>query len=144
MSTSINDYVSQIHETAKEKGWWEKPREDGTILMLVNSELCEAFEEIRDGKPDCYVNHKPRSFGEISTGFTEVDPANPLQSVGELESHTAIMDNPKPEGTAVEVADAIIRLFDYAGFKGWNLEEIIQWKMKYNDTRAYRHGGKKF
>jgi len=48
----------------------------------------------------------------------------------------------KPEGEAVELADAIIRIADYFGHKNWDLEAVIREKMAYNETRPHRHGGK--
>ena len=50
----------------------------------------------------------------------------------------------KPEGEAVELADAVIRIMDYFASKGWNLDHVINEKIAYNKTRSYRHGGKKF
>lgn len=50
----------------------------------------------------------------------------------------------KPEGEAVELADAVIRIADYFGHKGWDLEEIIKAKMYFNSTRPYRHGDKRY
>jgi len=49
----------------------------------------------------------------------------------------------KPEGESVELADVIIRIADYFGYKGWNLEHVVKEKMAYNQTRPHRHGGKK-
>lgn len=37
--------------TAKNKGWWDKPREDGTLIALMHSELSEALEYLRNGNP---------------------------------------------------------------------------------------------
>jgi len=41
-----------------------------------------------------------------------------------------------------ELADAIIRILDYAGGMGFDLESTLLAKMAYNDTRPYRHGNK--
>ena len=51
--------------------------------------------------------------------------------------------NGKPEGIAVEMADAVIRILDWAGKAGVDMEQIILQKHEYNKTRPYRHGGKK-
>ena len=48
----------------------------------------------------------------------------------------------KPEGEAVELADAVIRIADYFGWKGWDLDKVLETKMRYNTTRPHRHGGK--
>jgi hypothetical protein len=50
----------------------------------------------------------------------------------------------KPEGELIELADAVIRIMDYCGFLGWNLQKAIELKIKYNETRDYKHGGKAF
>lgn len=48
----------------------------------------------------------------------------------------------KPEGFAVEIADAIIRLFDIVYVENIDLEYMLYIKSSYNKTRGYRHGGK--
>lgn len=49
----------------------------------------------------------------------------------------------KPCGTASEIADIVIRCFDYAGVYMFDLGEIIMAKLHYNAGRPYMHGGKK-
>ena len=49
----------------------------------------------------------------------------------------------KPEGIPIELADCIIRIFDTASQYGIDLELAMETKMKYNETRPMRHGGKK-
>lgn len=54
------------------------------------------------------------------------------------------VENGKPEGEAVELVDAFIRMLDWFEYNGWDFEKILKMKMKYNATRPYRHGGKKY
>lgn len=54
-----------------------------------------------------------------------------------------LKEGEKPEGEAVELVDAVIRIFDYFGHRGWNFEKLLVEKMAYNEGRSYRHGGKK-
>lgn len=51
--------------------------------------------------------------------------------------------NAKPEGFAVELADAVIRIMDLCGYLQIDLESTMMDKAAYNKLRAYRHGGKK-
>lgn len=53
------------------------------------------------------------------------------------------VEDGKPEGVAVELADAVIRIADLCGYFGFDLNEAIQLKHRYNKTRPYRHGGKR-
>lgn len=41
-----------------------------------------------------------------------------------------------------ELADAVIRILDFAGGHDLNLEDALSAKMRYNESRPYRHGGK--
>ena len=49
----------------------------------------------------------------------------------------------KPEGVAVELADCVIRIFDFCGKHDVPLASALLAKMRYNETRPYRHGGKR-
>lgn len=48
---SFNEMANRFYVTAKSKGWYEKPREDGTMIALMHSELSEALEALRHGNP---------------------------------------------------------------------------------------------
>lgn len=43
-----------------------------------------------------------------------------------------------------ELADVIIRIMDYARHNNLAVAHAIEAKVKYNESRTYKHGGKKF
>ena len=96
-----------VHENAVAHGWWDSPREDGTILMLVVSELAEMLEAMRDGGGE----------SKKIPGFSCEEE---------------------------ELADAVIRIFDFAGRKNYRLGAAILAKHEFNKTRPHKHGGKAF
>lgn len=50
-----------VHYNALAHGWWEEPREDGTLIALIMSEAAEALEALRKGNgPD---EHCPQFSG---------------------------------------------------------------------------------
>lgn len=49
--SEIDAMVQDVFGLAKEKGWHDKPREDGTLIALIHSELSEALEGLRHGNP---------------------------------------------------------------------------------------------
>ena len=107
-SYDLNDFAADVHMNAKQKGWHDEVRSALEIHALIHSEISEATEEVRAGKPERYI------------------------------------ENGKPEGEAVELVDAVIRIADYFQAKGWDLKAVVREKMAFNATRPYRHGGKKY
>lgn len=118
---SFHDVQYAVHKLAKEKGWWSKKRSDAELIALMHSELSEALEEIRDGKPAIYQVRNGKVCGYDDKWLEDV----------------------KPEGIAIELADCVIRILDMFGKKGWDLGQAIAIKHKYNMSRSWRHGGKK-
>lgn len=43
-----------------------------------------------------------------------------------------------------QISESIVFIYDLAEFLGIELEQHIEWKMKYNESRPYKHGGKKY
>ena len=83
---------------------------------------------------------EPRSFGDvIALCHSELSEA--LEAYRERQPFFWVKDG-KPEGYAVELADCIIRILDYAGHEGVDMEKLVRKKHEYNKTRPYRHGRK--
>jgi len=53
------------------------------------------------------------------------------------------VDDGKPEGVFVELADVIIRILDAAERYKVDMAKIISVKMRFNQSRAHRHGGRR-
>ena len=60
-----------------------------------------------------------------------------------LSFEDLVYDGDKPDGIAVELIDAVIRIFHLLAAKGVDVDEIMNIKMEYNESRPYRHGNKK-
>lgn len=122
---NLNDWAREIHANSCAHGWWDEERPLPEILMLIVSELSEALEEARKGDP------MP---GRISC--MHYYGGNGVACTVQSERH------PKPEGIAVEVIDALIRILDWCGKEGLDVEALVTEKHKYNKTRPYKHGKK--
>lgn len=121
---NINEMVARAHDNAVKHGFWESPLEFGTAIALVHTELSEALEEMRAGN--------------------RIRPGSPTPmkyySGGGYVADKPTKCSTKPEGVAVELADAVIRIADLCGHLGIDLESAIAEKMAYNEGREYKHG----
>lgn len=95
---NIKQLQRQIHQQNKDAGWWDNPREKGTLLCLIHSEISEAMEGERKDLMDDHLPHRKMA--------------------------------------EVELADAVIRILDYAEAFGYDIEGAITEKLEYNKHRA--------
>ena len=131
----LNELSKEIHQTAVEHGWWNPTPSFGEVIALCHSELSEGLEEHRADRPMVWRK------------CMTCDGDTPCMEAGcgDWEDGVCELDclSPKPEGIAVEMADCLIRILDWAGDEGVDMDAIVRDKMKYNKTRPFRHGGKK-
>lgn len=108
LNKTINEWRDVVHANAVDKGWWPDERTLDEVICLIISELSEALEEYRNGKPYIYYlcqHHDTRA-------------GCPDKYDGCQHGKNEGCALRKPEGIAVEMADVLIRILDYAGHKG--------------------------
>jgi NTP pyrophosphatase (non-canonical NTP hydrolase) len=127
--------ISQAHEMAKSKGFWEGERNKPEMLMLVVSELAEALEALRK---DHYAD---QDVVESLSHDLELDRTDEEFLLKAINWKTSFEQGVK-SSFEDELADVAIRLFDLCGGLGVDLEKHIEMKMKYNSMRGYKHGKK--
>lgn len=118
---TLNEYAERIHKCAADHGFWpEEGRNFGEMIALAHSELSEALESHRSGESPVWLRHESHCDAEA---FKE-----------------ECICNPKPEGTAVELADCIIRCLDTLHSLGVDIDEVVSNKIAYNESRPQKHG----
>jgi NTP pyrophosphatase (non-canonical NTP hydrolase) len=118
----ITEAAIGVHEANVKKGFYdEKDRNKAELLMLIVSEVVEVLEALRAGRKanlKAYDAEAPVTF----------DPKVFEDYIKDTEED--------------EVADCIIRLLDYAGYRGIDLQRHINLKLEYNLSRPQKHGKK--
>lgn len=120
----ISEVQKEIHETAREKGFYDRPVNIGEKLMLVVSELGEAVEA-----------HRKNKFSETKTFLTNREKLANSEYNNSQNFKAYIKDSFEDE-----IADAMIRLLDLSEHMKIDLEFHIKEKMKFNATREKLHG----
>jgi NTP pyrophosphatase (non-canonical NTP hydrolase) len=131
----MKNLISQAHEMAKSKGFWDGERNKSELLMLIVSELAEALEALRK---DHYAD---QDVVESLSHDLELDRTDEEFLLKAINWKTSFEKGVK-SSFEDELADVAIRLFDLCGGLGVDLEKHIEMKMKYNSMRGYKHGKK--
>lgn len=108
---------------------------------------------INDCVQEAYTNAKEKGWHDKERSIGDLICLMHSELSEALEEHRngrtpqEIYYNPekpnKPEGIPIELADCVVRVFDFCGLYGIDLEHALRIKMDYNTSRPYRHGDKK-
>lgn len=149
LEVTINDFVLREFEIAKE----ESAREYFIKICEVIDDIITANNNIRLKELIrlSHKNAKEKGFWDRETSFGSLIALVHSEVSEALEDYRGNNDidkiykqsNGKPCGVPVELADAVIRIFDICGGYNIDLEEAIKVKMEYNKTRDYRHEDKR-
>ena len=66
LAQSINTLRDLCYGRSKKAGWHDNPREDGTMLALIHSEVSEALEGLRKNLMDDHLPHRPMAEVELA------------------------------------------------------------------------------
>lgn len=120
----LNELAQHIHEANKEKGFWDKERNVGEMLMLIVSEAGEAMEAHRKGL---------RAQADV---FKSVAKSGEADHKMRKHAFETLMKDTFED----EIADTIIRILDLCSGLGIDIATHVSYKLEYNKTRERLHG----
>lgn len=126
---TIEDRQEQAYKTSASKGWHEHP------MCAKRGVKAHGAQKPPEGVNHYIVGTKVALIhAEVSEAMECVRENDWLPRIDE--------ETGKPEGFAIEMADAVIRIMDTMESLGLSLEQAIRIKMEYNRSRPHKHGGK--
>lgn len=133
-----------IHAWAIAKEWRgpkaETQRTTGDDMALIVSEVSEALEAYRAcADPKAYWETYTLDRTILSTPVKNLTAEQVEAITGHTPETLGLVG--KPEGVGPELADAVIRILDYAEHVGLDMDFEVRRKMAHNEGREIRHGG---
>jgi NTP pyrophosphatase (non-canonical NTP hydrolase) len=124
---NLTEFSKDIHQGNVKRGFYDDPKEIGTVLMLIVTELAEAMESYRaNNRLGAGKLESIQWNSNLNEDFTEED----------INQFKLVVKDTFED----EIADTIIRLFDLCGWLNIDIHRHIMLKLKYNSTRPYKHG----
>lgn len=139
----IRDHQEKVHAWAVRKQWRgpdaETQRTVGDDIALFHSEASEALEAYRECADPTKVWYS-YELVVAGTKFKNMSAEQVYSLTGKSPEELGLIG--KPEGVPSELADIYIRIVDFCEHYNIDLTDHIHEKMKYNEIRELRHGGK--
>lgn len=131
----LNNLRDECYRNAKDHGFWEDEDNLNNVVKRFAKDL---------GQPSNEVGHHLESI--VKRLFNSEKIALEMSELAErlecLRKNPEKMDDHCPDflNLEIEVADLIIRALDFCGRRNLRIGEALQAKMKYNESRPYKHG----
>lgn len=149
--TMVDYLADKLHYRNIQYGFKDagEPRDPVHVLMLIGSEIAEAFEELRKGYGTSYryfTCGKPNKDADYHEVHFQPNLLPLYSRDGDGMHGMDVYACPdhgrplKPEGFGVELADALIRILDAGPEFGLMYDYLVPHKMAFNDTREPKHG----
>lgn len=123
----ISELQEVVHQNAKDKGFYDNPNQNfGEKCMLIVSEVSEALEA-----------HRKSKFADLNAFALSKSSSSELSDKGWF--NVSFVSNVK-DTVEDELADALIRILDLAGWLNIDLERHVALKIEYNAGRERLHG----
>lgn len=121
---TIEELVTESYDRASRKGFWDD-------VLHVDPQV-----GISTGEVNAKINEKLLlTISELTEAMEELRKGMSPRAV-----YYAHERPEKPEGFSIELADAMIRIADLAGWLGLDLTDAIRRKAAYNESRPTKHG----
>lgn len=129
---TIYEWQISIGGWSTGKGWWHGFKGD---------EFRRAANDV-DREGTC-VSDEINNYIAAKLCLIHSEISEALECLRSGEIATTVSKDGKPEGLSSELADTAIRILDLCDHLGIDLGKEMARKMNYNETRTYRHGGKR-
>jgi len=173
MLQTYEEYAQAAYKNAKDKGFWDKPKDYDTTMFLIISELAEAMEADRTNSKDDKLPEYDGYWVELADvfirvsdlvgyylssrddkGWTAITKANVFRDMSKtrllmhITQQVVCIDSDIDENNTSYVIKDLMQINkDLVGFcnaHGIDLIEIVDAKMKFNSNREKMHGGKRY
>jgi NTP pyrophosphatase (non-canonical NTP hydrolase) len=120
----IGEYVEEGYSNSVAHGFWTEFDQTHDALLVADGTEALADKYTIDVK-----------LSKLALMMSELGEA-----VEGVRKPAADQHCPQFSSEEIELADCVIRIFDYCGAFGLRLEAALDAKMAYNESRPYKHG----